>query len=411
MKTKESIVVTGKCGTAIVYADILEESARKQIETMLNYEFVKDSVVRIMPDVHAGKGCTIGTTMTVRDKIVPNLVGVDIGCGMLTVKFEEKDVDLKALDEICHAIPSGMNVWEEARKDESILDELALLCCYDSIKNIDWIRRSLGTLGGGNHFIEMDLGKDGALYLVIHSGSRNLGKQVADIYQKQAIAYHGDKGRKAFKELQDKLVESYKKEGMPERIPGAIRNLKEVLSPRNVPDDLCWLEGDMMRRYMCDLDICQRFAARNREIIAHEIFAGLKLHVSSMFHTVHNYIDLEDMVLRKGAIKAKQGTPLLIPMNMREGSILGVGKGNPNWNCSAPHGAGRVMSRSEARRRLSLEKYEKTMEGVYSTSVGLGTIDEAPMVYKPMEDILEWVQETVEVIDVIKPVYNFKASE
>ena len=334
-----------------------------------------------MPDVHAGKGCTIGTTMTVTDKAVPNVVGVDIGCGMYTTNLGKADIDFERLDEAAHYIKSGMNVWET----EIEAFDFTQLCCYEKLQKLNWLECSLGTLGGGNHFIEVDASSDGNKYLVIHSGSRNLGKQVAEIYQEIAIDQH-------------KGINDYKKE-------------REELTEPDMPSDLCYLSGDPFKEYLHDVEICQKFARRNRELMTEIILDRTGMTGTDYFHTIHNYIDTKEMILRKGAIAAHEGEKVLIPINMRDGSILAVGKGNPEWNYSAPHGAGRVMSRTQAMKSLSMEEYRKTMEGVYTTSISEGTLDEAPMAYKSLEDIIDVVAESVNIIEVMKPVYNFKAQE
>ena len=387
--------IAGKCGTAVCYATVIEDEAVAQIKRMCDYEFTRGSKIRIMPDAHAGKGCTIGTTMTVTDRVVPNIVGVDIGCGMYTVKLDSGEVDFPRLDAAAHRIPSGLNVWEREQE-------------FFDLKNLDRLRRSLGTLGGGNHFIEADVSRDGTHYLVIHSGSRNLGKQVADIYQRKAIRQQQDGG---LGEQRQKLVAELKSQGRQREISRALQELSESFAVSDVPEDLASLSGAEFQNYLHDAEICQRFARRSREIMAELILEGAGLKGLASFHTVHNCIDTEEMILRKGAISARKGELVLIPVNMRDGSILARGKGNPEWNCSAPHGAGRIMSRSRAMKTLSLEEYRKSMAGVYSTSVNASTLDEAPMAYKSLEDIIGTARETADIIEVLRPVYNFKAGE
>lgn len=396
--------IRGKCNTAICYAAIIEDEATEQIRRMCDYEFTRGSKIRIMPDVHAGKGCTIGTTMTVTDRIVPNIVGVDIGCGMYTVNMGPGEIDFPKLDAAARRIPSGLSVWE--REQESF--DLSELRCFSDLKNLDRLRRSLGTLGGGNHFIEADVSRDGIHYLIIHSGSRNLGKQVADIYQKRAIIQQRDGGLGAERQ---RIVAELKAQGRQREISQALKKLSESFPASEVPDDLASLSGEDFQNYLHDVEICQRFARRSREIMAGLIldYAGLKGY--DAFHTVHNYVDTAEMILRKGAVSAREGELLLIPVNMRDGSILARGKGNPEWNCSAPHGAGRLMSRTKALKTLSLEEYRKSMAGVYSTSVNAATLDEAPMAYKSLEDIIGSARETADIIEVLRPVYNFKAGE
>ena len=399
--------IQGKVNTAICYASVIEEEAIEQIRRMCDYEITAGSKVRIMPDVHAGKGCTIGTTMTVIDKAVPNVVGVDIGCGMYTVKLSNKEIDFEQLDEACHFVPSGMNVWQ-GRQEHFDLQQLR---CFRELKDSKRLQRSLGTLGGGNHFIEVDKAADGTKYLVIHTGSRNLGKQVAEIYQRLAIDLN--RGMEDYFEQKDEIIRTYKEQGRRSEIQAALKELawKKANGPTSIPEDLCYLHGKYFEDYLADIEICQQFAKRNREMIAEIILDRCGLTAIEAFHTIHNYIDTDEMILRKGAIAAHKGEKVLIPINMRDGSVLAVGKGNPEWNYSAPHGAGRVMSRAGARKSLSLEEYKKEMEGIYTTSVNEDTLDEAPMAYKSLSDIMDVIGESVEVIEVLKPVYNFKASE
>ena len=399
--------INGVYANAIVYTDEIEASAAGQIQALCDQPFAAGSRIRIMPDVHAGKGCTIGTTMTVTDKAVPNIVGVDIGCGMYTTNIGRGELDYERLDEAAHFIRSGLRVWDE--EIESF--DLTRLRCYESLQNLNWLRCSLGTLGGGNHFIEVDQAQDGTRYLVIHSGSRNLGKQVAELYQKRAMDQH--KGIDNYRNDREKLIRSLKESGESEKIESALRELKnrrEHQAP-DMPEDLCYLSGEAFQDYLHDVEICQQFARRNRELMTEIILERTGLRGIESFHTIHNYIDTEEMILRKGAIAAHKGERVLIPINMRDGSILAVGKGNPEWNCSAPHGAGRIMSRKEAVQNLSMEAYRESMKNVYTTSVNENTLDEAPMAYKSLDDILEVVTETVEVTEVLRPVYNFKASE
>ena len=399
--------IKGKVNTAICYASVIEEEAIEQIRRMCDYEFTAGSKVRIMPDVHAGKGCTIGTTMTVVDKAVPNIVGVDIGCGMYTVKLGNVDLDFEKLDEACHYVPSGMSVWE-GRKERFDLQKLR---CFRALKDSKRLERSLGTLGGGNHFIEVDQAQDGTKYLVIHTGSRNLGKQVAEIYQQLAVDLH--RGMEDYFKQREEIIRTYKEQGRRSEIQAALKELlhqKEV-KEATMPEDLCYLYGKYFEDYLADVSICQQFAKRNRELIAEVILDRCGLTAVDAFHTIHNYIDTDEMILRKGAIAAHKGEKVLIPINMRDGSVLAVGKGNPEWNYSAPHGAGRVMSRAGARKSLSLEEYRKAMEGIYTTSVNEDTLDEAPMAYKALSDIIDVIEDSVEVIEVLKPIYNYKASE
>ena len=398
------MIIQGKAASAVVYASVIEDKAIEQIRRMCDYDFAKDSRIRIMPDVHAGKGCTIGTTMTISDKVVPNMVGVDIGCGMYTVRLDAREIDLARFDAAAHAVPSGMNVWEGRR--ESF--DLEPLRCFRVLKDTRRLQRSLGTLGGGNHFIEIDRASDGALYLVIHSGSRNLGKQVAEHYQQLAVELN--QGREAYFKKRDALIAEYKAAGRRREIQAALEQLYWTKTPMTVPEDLCYVYGEYLQDYLHDVEICQHFARRNRELIAEVLLSSTGLSGGEAFHTVHNYINTQEMILRKGAIAAHDGEKVLIPINMRDGSVLAVGRGDPEWNYSAPHGAGRVMSRMAARETLDMAAYVEAMRGVYTTSVCPDTIDEAPMAYKSIEDIVGVIRDSVDVIDIMKPIYNFKAS-
>ena len=396
--------IKGKVNTAICYAKVIEDEAIRQIQRMCDYPMAEGSRIRIMPDVHAGKGCTIGTTMTITDKAVPNVVGVDIGCGMYTVRLAQREIDLEKLDEAAHYIPSGKRAWE-TRQERFDLTELR---CFRELKETPYLERSLGTLGGGNHFIEIDAAADGTKYLVVHSGSRNLGKQVAEYYQQLAIDLN--KGKEEYFARRDALIAEYKAAGRRSEIRKALKALHWSRRETTIPEDLCFLYGKYLEDYLFDVEICQRFARRSREKMAEILTARSGLTPLDAFHTIHNYIDTEEMILRKGAIAAHKGEKVLIPINMRDGSVLAVGKGNPEWNCSAPHGAGRIMSRTAARAGLDLAEYRREMAGVYSTSVSEATIDEAPMAYKSLADILDVIEDTVRVIEVLKPIYNFKAN-
>ena len=367
------IELKGTYTNAKIFTDNVEESALKQIEHLLEQEFVSGSKIRIMPDVHAGMGCTIGTTMTIIDKIVPNLVGVDIGCGMETLLLADKRLDLLQLDKAIHNhIPAGFEIRKSPHHYNEKID-LEKLRCAKHV-NIKRAILSIGTLGGGNHFIELGQDDEGQLYLVIHSGSRNIGLQVAEYYQKTAADNLGRKGK------------------------GADRVLAYAI-------------GEIFDDYIHDMAIMQHYADLNRKAMANELTKRLKLKVEDQFTTVHNYIDLDSMILRKGAISAKQGERMLIPMNMRDGSLVCIGKGNPDWNYSAPHGAGRIMSRSAAFKSITLTQFEKAMEGIYSSTVNKKTIDEAPFAYKPMEEIVSNISETAEISKIVKPLYNFKAGD
>lgn len=403
----KAIEIKGKVNTALCYAKVVEDEAIEQIRRMCDYEMTEGSKIRIMPDVHAGKGCTIGTTMTITDKAVPNVVGVDIGCGMYTVNLGKVEIDFEKVDEAAHFIPSGYGVWE-GRQEKF---DLTALRCYRELKDTRRLARSLGTLGGGNHFIEIDEAKDGTKYLIIHSGSRNLGKQVAEWYQRLAVNLN--RGYGEYLEKRDEIIRTYKEQGRRTEIQEALKQLHwqvyEGLA--SMPEDLCYLEGKYLEDYLNDVEICQEFARRSREKMAEIILQRTGMVSGEAFHTIHNYIDTEEKILRKGAIAAHEGEKVLIPVNMKDGSILAVGKGNPEWNYSAPHGAGRIMSRTRARAELDLEAYKKSMEGIYTTSVNENTLDEAPMAYKSLDDIIDVIRESVDVVDVMKPIYNFKASE
>ena len=404
-EVRTMLEIKGKINTAICYANIIEEEAIEQIRRMCDYEFTEGSRIRIMPDVHAGKGCTIGTTMTVVDKAVPNIVGVDIGCGMYTVNLGKAAVDFDKLDEAAHYIPSGTNVWE-GRQERFDLQELR---CGRSLKDTKRLECSLGTLGGGNHFIEIDEAADGTKYLVIHSGSRNLGKQVAELYQRLAIDLN--EGKETYFQERDEIIRTYKEQGRRKEIQAALEKISWNQRAATMPEELCYLYGEYLADYLHDVEICQRFARRSREKMAEILLERTGIAGGEAFHTIHNYIDTEEMILRKGAIAAHAGEKVLIPINMRDGSVLAVGKGNAEWNYSAPHGAGRIMSRRAAKEQLSLEEYRETMKGIYSTSVNESTLDEAPMAYKSLEDIIDVIRDSVDIIDVMKPIYNFKAQE
>ena len=397
------MVIKGRYNTAVCFAKVIEQEAVDQISRMCDYPFTEGSRIRIMPDVHAGAGCTIGTTMTITDKAVPNVVGVDIGCGMYTVDLGKGDLDFARLDEAAHYIPSGMNVWEGRREKF----DLTGLHCFRELKDTARLERSLGTLGGGNHFIEVDRAQDGTNYLIIHSGSRNLGLQVARIYQNLAIELHS--GKEEYLRQRDEIIQSYKEQGRRNEIQQALKELRWDRQEADMPEDLCYLYGVYLDRYLHDVEICQDFARRSREKMAEIIMDRAGLSGRDGFHTIHNYIDTSEMILRKGAIAAHKGEKVLIPINMRDGSVLAVGRGNPEWNMSAPHGAGRLMSRTKAKEDLSLEEYRKTMEGIYTTSVNESTLDEAPMAYKSLDDIIDVIRDSVDVVDVMKPVFNFKA--
>ena len=401
----KALEIKGRVNTALCYAKIVEDEAIAQIQRMCDYAMAEGSKIRIMPDVHSGRGCTIGTTMTITDKAVPNVVGVDIGCGMYTVRLGKTEIDFEKVDEAAHFIPSGKNVWE-GRQERF---DLTALRCYRELRAAKRLERSLGTLGGGNHFIEIDEAADGTSYLVIHSGSRNLGKQVAEIYQ--ALAVKLDRGYGDYLEKRDELIRTFKEQGRRSEIQAALKQLHWQVyeGETSMPEDLCYLSGKYLEDYLHDVVICQTFAKRSREKMAEILLERTGMAGGEAFHTIHNYIDTDEMILRKGAIAAHKGEKVLIPINMRDGSVLAVGRGNPEWNYSAPHGAGRLMSRTKAKSCLSMDEYKETMKGIYTTSINENTLDEAPMAYKSLEDIIDVIRESVDVVDVMKPRYNFKA--
>ena len=403
--------IKGKYNTAIVYTDNIDENAKEQIKTICDLSFLQNVKIRIMPDVHAGVGATIGTTMIIDDVVIPNLVGVDIGCGMEVVKLREKEIDLQQLDEVIRKyIPSGFEVHSGRVVHFPGLQDLY---CYRDLQDSRRIERSLGTLGGGNHFIEVDKDDCGFLYIVIHSGSRNLGKQVANYYQD--LAYENLKGKDEILAKKEQLIADYKAQGRKQEIQEAIKELYANYVPKEIslPKDLAYLKGKYFSMYMHDLQICQDFAMLNRKTMMNIILEKMTLTKEEEFTTIHNYIEInkEYYILRKGAVSAKKDEKLIIPINMRDGSLICKGLGNPDWNFSAPHGAGRIMSRNEAKENISLEAYKETMQGIYSSSVNIDTIDEAPFAYKPMDEILRNIKDTVEVEKIIRPIYNFKASE
>lgn len=421
-----------------IFTDDIEQKALDQINELLNQDVFKDSKIRIMPDVHSGAGCVIGFTGNLGNKVIPNVVGVDIGCGILCVELGNIDLDLKKLDNIIRQyVPSGMNVHEEKRYK---FLELEQLYCFKQLKNKDnWLEKSIGTLGGGNHFIEVDEDDAKNKYLIIHSGSRNLGKQVAEIYQEKAIEYCSYD--KELKEEKRQIIEEYKKQGREKEIQTKLIEInKKYEGKTKLPKDLCYLEGKLREDYLHDMKLCQKFARDNRLCIAKQIlcnyfglpyysgYKSVRLKEKSTsshnwytqdmveenfyyFETIHNYISFNDNIIRKGAISAKKGERVIIPMNMRDGCIIGIGKGNDDWNQSAPHGAGRIMSRMEAKEKINLDDFKNSMNGIYTTSITEETIDESPFAYKPMEEILKYIGDTVEIDKIIKPIYNFKASE
>jgi len=403
------MIIEGRFNTAKVFTDVIDDESIRQIKELLNQEFFSDSKIRLMPDVHAGAGCTIGTTMTIKDKIVANLVGVDISCGMRVAKLKETHLELQQLDKVIHEnVPSGFCKRGSVHRFADMVD-LSKLRCADKV-NIDNARVSLGTLGGGNHFIEANRADDGSLYIVIHSGSRHLGLEVANWYQEEAFRQLSGGEKRNLKEMRDEVIAKLRAEGREKEIGAALKALP-ASGKSDIPKDLAYCSGNLFDDYIHDMIIIQQFADLNRRAMMDEIVRGMHLHVEDEFTTVHNYIDTDAMILRKGAVSAKDGEVLIIPINMRDGSLICCGKGNPDWNYSAPHGAGRLMSRKKAKESLTVSQFKKEMEGIYSTSINHSTLDEAPMAYKSIDDIVSNIGDTVDVLGVIKPIYNFKAGE
>lgn len=391
-----------------IFTDDIEQEAIDQINLLLEQEPFKDCKVRIMPDVHAGKGCVIGFTADLGDKVIPNIVGVDIGCGMLCVELGKINLDLEDLDKVINKkIPAGRNIREQKLMD---FEEINELYCFRELKDTKKFNRAIGTLGGGNHFIEIDEDESDNKYLVIHTGSRNLGKQVADYYQKLAVQLCS--GKEEMFKRKEEIIKIYKEQGRRQEIQKALKSLEAEYKNNKpkLPNELCYLEGKYREMYLHDMRICQKYASVNRDMIAREILLSYfdRAEVFA-FETIHNYISFKDNIVRKGAISANKGERVIIPINMRDGSIIAVGKGNEDWNNSAPHGAGRLMSRRKAKETYNLEEFKESMKDIYSTSVVDETIDEAPFAYKPMQEIIENIQDTVEIEKIIKPIYNFKA--
>ena len=400
------IEVKGTHNSAICYCDTLDEKSADQIRSVCDRPEFTASKIRIMPDVHAGMGCTIGTTMTITDKIVPGMVGVDIGCGMETVELAQNKIDFEKLDEVIRAhIPAGREVRDDYHALNAEIDLTQLRCPK---VQLDRARHSIGTLGGGNHFIEVGRSDDGALFLVVHSGSRHIGHEVADYYQDEAVKHLSGNSKAQI----DELIARLKSEGRDKEIASEIKRVKsDGANSLTIPKDLTYVSGELFDDYIHDMKIIQRFAVLNRQAMTDVILTNMGLTKAGEFTTIHNYIDTDAMILRKGAVSAKQGEKLLIPFNMRDGSLICVGKGNDDWNQSAPHGAGRIMSRMAALRSLSMDEYKEQMEGVFTTCIGESTLDEAPMAYKSIEAIVSHIAPTVEIVSRLKPVYNFKAEE
>lgn len=412
------IELKGKYNDCKIFTTSIDAGTQGQILTLLNQQSVEGNKIRFMSDIHQGKGCVIGTTMTLENgKVIPNLVGCDIGCGMIAVKLKEKRIDLPKLDSVIRKyIPSGGEVHENAKMFKTTLDVEQLRCYGKPGAKIREMLayQSVGTLGSGNHFIEVNTDKDGNLWLVIHTGSRHLGLEVCDYYQGEAYKRLKDEynnGGRA--KQQQELIEKLKSEGRHKEIKKEIEKFNKNFKEQNpsVPFELAYCDGELFDDYIHDMKMVQEHASCNRAEIARVILKEMKLHEVGRFETIHNYIDTENMILRKGSVSAQAGERLLIPINMRDGSLICVGKGNPDWNYSAPHGAGRLMSRSEAKANISMTEFKNSMNGIYTTSVNKSTIDESPMAYRPMEEIIENIKDTVEIIDIIKPIYNFKAGE
>lgn len=407
--------LSGKYNTCKIFTDNCDNETISQLTDLLNQESVKGSKIRIMPDTHAGKGCVIGTTMTLQNNVIPNLVGVDIGCGMLAIKLKEKEIDLKLLDEVINEyIPAGFEIHEDPVSRSSTDKIIAPV-------DVDKAFKSLSSLGGGNHFIEIDRDSHGNLWLVVHTGSRHLGLEVCEYYQNRAYEKLQESAKGgSLKQLINSTISELKTAHREKEISKQIEKVKADYEHENntkVPRELAYLVGQDFDDCIHDMQLTQQHAAINRKCIAGTIIAKMGLHSVSKdccydencFDTIHNYIDCDNMILRKGSVSAELGEWLIIPMNMRDGSLICIGKGNPDWNYSAPHGAGRIMSRSQAKDRVNLDDFEESMKGIYSTSVCESTIDESPFVYKPMQEIIDNIKDTVEIIDIIKPIYNFKA--
>lgn len=401
------IEVKGKFNTAKIFTGVIDNASLGQVKSLCDQEFAAGSKIRMMPDIHAGAGCTVGTTMTIKDKVVPNLVGVDIGCGMEIVKIRETRMIFQKLDKfIRENIPSGLEVRRTNHK-YLVRTNLSELLCNENI-NLARAEKSIGTLGGGNHFIEVDQDSDGALYIVVHSGSRHLGLEVAQYYQEEGYKWLV-KHNNTVDECVDKIIEKMKNEGKSTEISSFLQMVK-TSKKITLPKTLAYVSGDLFEQYINDMKIVQSYAAVNRQAMIDDIVKGMKLHVEEQFTTIHNYIDTDKMILRKGAVSAEKGEKFLIPINMRDGSLICLGKGNEDWNYSAPHGAGRLMSRTEAKNSYTLSEFKKQMQGIYSTSINESTLDECPMAYKSMADIVDNITPTAEIIKIIKPVYNFKAN-
>ena len=413
------ITLEGKYNQALIFTSSCDQATKAQVQNLLNQRCVEESKIRIMPDCHAGGGCVIGTTMTISDKVIPNLVGVDIGCGMLATKLKEKRVDLPKFDSVSQAeIPAGMTMRKtpHSMAGDMAAEELACFHKPNCRVSPEVFTLSLGTLGGGNHFWELDKDEEGSIWLVVHTGSRRSGKDVAEYYQREAYESLNSLGEKRKAEIASQRAAFIQKM----RADGREKEINQLLAEWNaslpeaeitVPYEVAWCEGTLFDDYIHDMRIMQRYAMLNRRIITETILKKCKLHAAEQFETIHNYIDMDHMILRKGAVSAAAGERLLIPMNMRDGALICIGKGNPDWNESAPHGAGRLMSRSEAKSVISMRDYKETMSGIYTTCVNKGTLDESPFAYKPIDEIVANIEPTAEIVSHIKPIYNFKAGD
>jgi len=395
------MTIKGKYAEAKIFIDHTEPGLIEQVQRVLDNLISDGQKIRIMPDCHVGSGICIGFTTIITDKVVPYFVGSDIGCGMLVQKLEDKDIDLEKLDNIIHKnVPSGFSLHNKPHRwaNDTRISELR---CKDKLPNINKFPLAVGTLGSGNHFIELNKDDEGNYYLVIHTGSRNLGKQVADYYQNEAYMQMKSKVNNI-----SEIIAQLQHLGREQEIESTLKSLPKVEIDKN----LAYCEGKLMEDYLYDMRIAQEYARLNRKAIADTIQCGMKWNILEEFETVHNYIDLDAMILRKGAVSAKKGEILIVPMNMAWGSVIAIGKGNPDWNESCAHGSGRKMSRKKAKESVSMDAYRNSMNGIYTTCVDKSTIDESPMAYKNPEEVLENLKDTIEVVNRIVPVYNFKAS-
>lgn len=413
------IEVKGTYNTAKLFTDTADAATISQVKNLMDQPSAAGAKVRIMPDCHAGAGCVIGTTITITDKVIPNLVGVDIGCGMLATKLKEQRINLPKFDSVSQAeVPAGMKMRKTAHSlaEEADVTDLACFKKKNCKVSEDVFRLSLGTLGGGNHFWELDRDEEGGIWLVIHTGSRRSGKDVAEYYQRQAyeqLNVTGNAYREVLSRRREAFIDRLKAEGREKEIGTLLPRWQasQEKSRITVPYEVAWCEGSLFDEYIHDMKIMQEYAKLNRRIITEVILKKCRLHAVEQFETIHNYIDTDHMILRKGSVSAREGERLLIPINMRDGALICIGKGNEDWNQSAPHGAGRLMSRSEAKNSISMKDYRESMNGIFTTSVNKGTLDESPMAYKPIDEIVANIAPTARIVSHIKPIYNFKAGE